>query len=768
MNKIKTLLLLIALFCSSAAFGADTVALSCEVAGGGNLTPGEQAQINIYASTSQAVDIYGLDFKIKSSDLTLVASSGTDAKVSASSEFSDMTVAGHVNTGRFILFSMAQTPVTINGKTLVCTVTVNVSESARKSATVTLDECYYTRDKDGMNTPAIGPFTSILTVNPPAPKSITVSAPGNITEYQSYDKVQLSASFNPEDADPSVTWTSGDTRFAEIDENGLVTVKAIGIGNQPVVTFTATSTANTSISGSIELTFKPIIPTDMTVTPATANIIIGDTQTFSVSFQPDNAESKEFDAVIADEAVAAITDITDGTITVSALKVGTTTLRVTCSQNSDLVKEISITVSPRLVSKIEVSADKTSIEVGQTAKLTATVSPDNATDKSFTWSSSDNAVATVNADGVVTGVKVGTVTISATANDGSGVKGSVTINVVPTLWTSLSVDVKSFSFVKGESFTAKVSGTPANATDKSLSVTSSNDNVATGSYDPATGIVTVTATGEGSAVITVATNDGSNLSAKINVNVADRLTITATDEAGNEVTEVVIESTVTLTANTDSKVTWNLGSGLNKISEDGSSIVVEAIATGVYPVTVTASNNISATVEITVTPPPFINATGINLNFTDVTLSFPGGMIQLEATVSPDDCDNDPVTWASENSAVATVNANGFVTATGLGVTFIYATTVNNDGTEMQAFCKVTVIDASSGIDATQANEPVITLTPMTINVSGIADDCKVSVYTLTGQLIAAETGRCSVPVANRGIYIVKIGSKAVKVSVTR
>lgn len=75
-----------------------------------------------------------------------------------------------------------------------------------------------------------------------------------------------------------------------------------------------------------------------------------------------------------------------------------------------------------------------------------------------------------------------------------------------------------------------------------------------------------------------------------------------------------------------------------------------------------------------------------------------------------------------------------------------------------------------SGIDETaaEANEPVITLSPMTINVSGVDDDCEVSVYTLAGQLIASERGNCSVTVANRGIYIVKVGTRVEKVSVTR
>lgn len=86
---------------------------------------------------------------------------------------------------------------------------------------------------------------------------------------------------------------------------------------------------------------------------------------------------------------------------------------------------------------------------------------------------------------------------------------------------------------------------------------------------------------------------------------------------------------------------------------------------------------------------------------------------------------------------------------------------------EVTAECKVIVI-AESGIDAAEANEPVITLSPMTINVSGVADDCTVSVYTVSGQLIASENGNCSVSVANRGVYIVKVGARVEKVSVTR
>ncbi len=70
-----------------------------------------------------------------------------------------------------------------------------------------------------------------------------------------------------------------------------------------------------------------------------------------------------------------------------------------------------------------------------------------------------------------------------------------------------------------------------------------------------------------------------------------------------------------------------------------------------------------------------------------------------------------------------------------------------------------------SGIDVAEANEPVVTVSNMTINVSGVADDCTVSVFTVSGQLIGSETGCCSISVANRGVYIVKVGNKVVKVA---
>ena len=90
------------------------------------------------------------------------------------------------------------------------------------------------------------------------------------------------------------------------------------------------------------------------------------------------------------------------------------------------------TVTPEIVpvSQITLNKAEASISVGNSETLTATVAPENATNKALTWASSDEDVATVAPDGTVTAVKVGTATITATAADGSGKSATCTVTVI--------------------------------------------------------------------------------------------------------------------------------------------------------------------------------------------------------------------------------------------------------------------------------------------------------------------------------------------------
>ena len=138
--------------------------------------------------------------------------------------------------------------------------------------------------------------------------------------------------------------------------------------------------------------------------------------------------------------------------------------------------------------------------VGETLTLTATVAPSNATFKNVTWSSSNTAVATV-ADGVVTAkASVGTAIITVKTADGAKTATCTVTVGVPV--TGVTLSQTSASLKVGETLTLKATVAPDNATDKSVTWSSSNTAVATVSDGK------VTAKAAGTATITVKTNDG--------------------------------------------------------------------------------------------------------------------------------------------------------------------------------------------------------------------------------------------------------------------
>ncbi len=152
----------------------------------------------------------------------------------------------------------------------------------------------------------------------------------------------------------------------------------------------------------------------------------------------------------------------------------------------------------------DVSLDKTSLdlEVGDSETLTATITPSDATNQKVTWTSSNTNVATVDENGKVTAVGAGTATITATAADGSGEFATCEVTVTQISVTGVTLDQTSLTLTEGETGTLTATVEPSNATDKSVTWTTSDESVAT----VANGVVT--AVGAGTATITVKTQDG--------------------------------------------------------------------------------------------------------------------------------------------------------------------------------------------------------------------------------------------------------------------
>ena len=160
---------------------------------------------------------------------------------------------------------------------------------------------------------------------------------------------------------------------------------------------------------------------------------------------------------------------------------------------------LTITAGTIAVTGISLNKSSTTLEVGSSETLTATVLPADASDKTVIWSSSDPSVATVSG-GTVTAIKAGTTTITATAGSKS-VTCTVTVKNSVIAVTGISLNKTSTTLTVGGSEMLTATVTPDNATDKTVTWTTSNRNVAVvvNGY--------VSATGVGTAIITATAGD---------------------------------------------------------------------------------------------------------------------------------------------------------------------------------------------------------------------------------------------------------------------
>ena len=247
-----------------------------------------------------------------------------------------------------------------------------------------------------------------------------------------------------------------------------------------------------NVCGYVRTVTPEIVPvSQITLNKAEASISVGNSETLTATVAPENAANKALTWASSDEDVATVAP--DGTVTAVKAGAATITAtaadgsgksavcKVTvtgdttppahehsygdwskdgtnhwhectdadCPEQSESIKDKAAhiydddadttcnvcgyvrTVTPETVpvSQITLNKAETSISVGNSETLTATVAPENATNKALTWASSDEDVATVAPDGTVTAVKVGTVTITATAADGSGKSATCTVTV---------------------------------------------------------------------------------------------------------------------------------------------------------------------------------------------------------------------------------------------------------------------------------------------------------------------------------------------------
>ena len=300
----------------------------------------------------------------------------------------------------------------------------------------------------------------------------------------------LTATVLPEDAtNQNVTWKSDKPEIATVDANGKVTGVKAGEATITVTTEDGGKTATCKVT----VSDTEIKVTGVTLNKTALTLNIGANETLSATVAPADATNKKVTWKSSDAAVATVD--TNGKVT--AVKAGEATITVT-TEDGGKTATCKVTVKPNLVSEITLAA--LAIYVGESKAVTATVKPDDATNKELTWKSSDESIATVDNTGKVTGKKIGTATITATARDGSGVSGSCTVTVLSPV-KKVTVTPANLTLGQNKSYTltatVEVFGS---GTDTGVTWTSSDTTIATVdatgkvTTTDKTGTVTITAT----------------------------------------------------------------------------------------------------------------------------------------------------------------------------------------------------------------------------------------------------------------------------------
>lgn len=352
--------------------------------------------------------------------------------------------------------------------------------------------------------------TNISAFEEIAVSSITLSA-SSLSMIEG-EVATLTADIQPNNAlDKTITWTSDNPNVVTVDDKGLVTAKAPG-----TATISVSAADGSGVSANCSVIVSPAIinVTGISLCSTSLSMIEGNTASLTATVTPSDATNKDITWTSNNTNVAKVSD--SGLVT--AISAGSATITATAADGSGLSAACKVYVESAIVYVSSVSLSNTSVSLteGDTKYLTYSISPSNATNKEVTWSSSNTSVATVDAFGMITAKSAGSATITAKANDGSGVKATCNVSVqsATVYVSSITLNSSSLSMTEGDTQYLSVSVYPSNATNKSVTWSSSNTSVATVN---SSGMVTAKAAG--STIITVKANDGSGVKATCSVSV---------------------------------------------------------------------------------------------------------------------------------------------------------------------------------------------------------------------------------------------------------
>ena len=257
-----------------------------------------------------------------------------------------------------------------------------------------------------------------------------------------YDELELCATLPAGSMSP-ISFKSSNSKVVQILESadGVCRVKALKKG-------TATITARTfnGKKAACKLTVKAaVLPSGLALDYDFIGVPAGGTFRLTPSVKPSGATLKTVLWQSDDESVARVED---GAVT--GVAPGETTVRARMEASEDIQAVCRVKVSeagrPVPVSDVTLEPDAATLRVGETLQLKGTALPLNAAYRAISWSSSDEGVATVGSDGLVTAIQDGECVITAQAADGSGAQATAAITVRTVTYRALLVSESQFYY----------------------------------------------------------------------------------------------------------------------------------------------------------------------------------------------------------------------------------------------------------------------------------------------------------------------------------
>ncbi len=486
---------------------------------------------------------------------------------------------------------------------------------------------------------------------------------------------QLETKIEPETVtDASLTWESSNPEVATVN-NGLVT--AVAAGSTIITVRTSNGLEAQCVvtvlvpAEGIELNYYNITVKKGTVFYLSAKILPEGAYEKSVTF-----ESSDEDTVFVEQ---------DGTVT--ARKVGTAEITVTSVDNPELSAVCVVTVV-EAVSGLTLNSRQETIKVGEQFLLKATVHPSDSLNQQVTFESADPSIATVDENGLITGVKGG-VTVIIVKTVERGLMASCTITVQEDI-TSITLSETETYLAKGKNKKLTATILPESATKKKLKWTSSDES-----------IVIVDSEGNihgvnlGEAVITATAQDDGKVSATCKVTVIDATTkITLNQTIIRIMERDTYQLTYTIEPNYASvqRVNWTTSDA--SVARVDSLGLVTGIGAGEAKIRATAADGSGVYAECTVIVTPIILTTNVRVDSPATTLIV-GETRTMTARTQPRNT-TEAIRWVSENPSVVTIDSEGNMRAVGPGV------------------AQITAISSVSGIEGTS------TITVLGLNATSV------------------------------------------------